>query len=140
MALHTVAVVGTELSGSTQTLRRILALLSESPLDTAPSLDELAAIAHMSRFSFSRRFGRVAGMSLRAYVRELRLSRASKLLLTSTDSLTTIAHECGFYDLPHLDKAFRRRFGVTPNQFRQRCSADRDGAERLAQRRVPSFA
>jgi AraC family transcriptional regulator len=112
---------------STQTLRRILALLSESPLDTVPSLDELAAMARMSRFHFSRRFGRVAGMSLRAYITELRVERASTLVLTTTDSLTTIAHECGFYDLPHLDKAFRRRFGVAPNQFRRRSSAVRDG-------------
>jgi AraC-like DNA-binding protein len=32
----------------------------------------------------------------------------------SSLSLAEIAAEVGFYDLPHLDKAFRRRRGMTP--------------------------
>jgi len=51
-------------------------------------------------------------MPLRDYMRDLRLERAHRLLLTSAMSLTAIAAESGFYDLPHLDKAlkFRHRY------------------------------
>ncbi|MBI2219293.1 MAG: helix-turn-helix domain-containing protein [Candidatus Rokubacteria bacterium] len=32
-------------------------------------------------------------------------------------SITEIAHEVGFYDLSHLDRAFRRRFGIRPGDL-----------------------
>jgi transcriptional regulator GlxA family with amidase domain len=60
----------------------------------------------------------VAGMSLRDYVRELRLKRAHELMRSSALSLTAIATAAGFYDLPHFNKAFRHRFGMSPTQFR----------------------
>jgi AraC-like DNA-binding protein len=87
-----------------------------------PSLPQLAAMAGMSRSHFSRTFHAVVGTPLRQYVGDLRLQRACALLTTSTLSLTAIAMECGFYDLPHFDKAFRRRFGTAPQQFRQRAN------------------
>ncbi|HEX3177377.1 MAG TPA: AraC family transcriptional regulator [Methylomirabilota bacterium] len=83
-----------------------------------PSLPELAAMAGMSRSHFSRTFHAVVGTPLRQYVADLRLQRACVLLKTSALSLTAIAMECGFYDLPHFDKAFRRRFGMPPQRFR----------------------
>ena len=58
--------------------------------------------------------------SLRDYVRDLRLKRAYRLLVTAKLSLTSIAVESGFYDLPHFDKAFRHRFGISPHEFRTR--------------------
>jgi transcriptional regulator GlxA family with amidase domain len=101
-------------------ISRVIALLNECDLDDLPSLDELAAEAEMSRFNFSRAFHATAGLSLRDYVQTLRLKRTTALLLTSRRPLTDIAQDCGFYDLPHLDKAFRRRFGMTPHEFRRR--------------------
>jgi transcriptional regulator GlxA family with amidase domain len=101
-------------------ISRIFDVLHARALDNLPSLDELAALAQMSRFDFSRTFHAVAGRSLRDYLQDLRLKRSAVLLLTSSQPLTVIAQECGFYDLPHLDKTFRRRFGMTPHDFRRR--------------------
>ena len=102
----------------TAAIKPILALLA-SHVSDAPSFGQLAAMAGMSRWHFSRTFHAVVGVPLRRYLSDLRLKRACELLETSTLSLTTIAQECGFYDLPHLDKAFRRRFGISPNGFRR---------------------
>jgi AraC-like DNA-binding protein len=85
-----------------------------------PSLAELAESVGMNRFRLSRAFHRWVGMSMRAYVGELRLQRACALLARSKYSITTTSLECGFYDLPHFDRAFRRRFGITPSQYRRR--------------------
>jgi len=84
------------------------------------TLGELSAMATMSRSHFSHTFHAVLGMSLRDYVRDLRLERAHLLLLASGISLTAIAADSGFYDLPHLDKAFRQRLGMSPLEFRHR--------------------
>lgn len=106
---------------------QVLPALREQIVD-APSLRELASIAAMSRFRFSRTFNAVVGMSMRTYIRRERIKRAEKLILETTKSLTMIAIDCGFYDLPHLDKAFRRELGVSPLTYRLQhsgASADR---------------
>ena len=84
------------------------------------TLGELSAMATMSRSHFSHTFHAVLSMSLRDYVRDLRLERAHLLLLASRISLTAIAADSGFYDLPHLDKAFRHRLGMSLLEFRHR--------------------
>jgi AraC family transcriptional regulator len=77
-------------------------------------------MAAMSRSHFSHTFHAVAGMPLRDYVRDLRLKEANHLLLGSGLSITAVAVEAGFYDLPHFDKSFRQRFDMSPNDFRRR--------------------
>jgi AraC-like DNA-binding protein len=101
---------------SATAMKPVLAFIGEHYTEPIP-LRDLAEMAAMSRFHFCRVFQAVAGRSLRDYVRELRLTRARELLSTSTLSMTDIALETGFYDLPHLDKAFRKRFGAAPSAF-----------------------
>jgi AraC-like DNA-binding protein len=84
------------------------------------TLDELARMASMSRSHFSHMFHTILGMPLREYIRSLRLERAHHLLVSTPASLSAIAAETGFYDLPHFDKAFRQRTGMTPQEFRLR--------------------
>jgi transcriptional regulator GlxA family with amidase domain len=84
------------------------------------TLGELAATVAMSPSYFSHVFHAVIGMPLRTCLREIQLKRAHELLLGSTLTLTTIAVDAGFYDLPHLDKAFRQRLGMAPQEFRRR--------------------
>jgi YesN/AraC family two-component response regulator len=94
------------------------------------SLQHLAGMASMSGPHFCRMFRALVGVSLRDYVRSLRLARAQELLRTTQRSLTDIALEVGFYDLPHFDKAFRKRFGVSPTEFQRRKDAARVGERR----------
>lgn len=99
-------------------VRAVIAFIAEHYTDPL-SLDDLAAMAGMSRRPFARMFREVAGLALRDYLRNLRVERARQLLLGSTLSLTEIAQESGFYDLPHFDKAFRRRFRLSPSDYRR---------------------
>jgi AraC-like DNA-binding protein len=112
-------------SQSAATLAPICAFVADH-ITEVPTLGQLAAMAGMSRCHFSRVFHAVVGMPLRVYVTDARLKRASELLATDL-SLTSIAAECGFYDLPHFDKSFRRRFGMSPRQFRQQRAASTSG-------------
>jgi AraC-like DNA-binding protein len=114
-------------SAKVATIRRVFSLLDEH-VGEAPSLRELARMTAMSRSHFSRTFHSVAGMPLRGYIRELRLKRAHELLVTGKLSLTAVAVESGFYDLPHFDKAFRRRLGTSPRAFQARHASRRADA------------
>ena len=100
-------------------IKRVLVIL-DGHVGQRHGLNELAALAGLSRSYFSRTFHTVVGMPLRDYLRVLKLKRALELVRTSGRSLTDIAVEAGFYDLPHLDKVFRQRLGTSPYKFRAR--------------------
>ncbi len=112
--------------GSKVAINRAIAFVGEHYMGPL-SLAQLASMTQMSRSHFCRVFRAVAGTSLRDYVRDLRLARAQHLLSTSTLSLTDIALEVGFYDLPHFDKVFRRRLGISPTEFQRRKGLTRAG-------------
>ncbi len=119
----TVANVGRRPDAAVPTVARVTAIkrtfgVLERAITNVPALAALAAMANMSRSHFSRTFHAVAGIPLRDYVRDLRLKRAHELMRASRLSLTSIATASGFYDLPHFNKAFRQRFGMSPTQFR----------------------
>jgi AraC-like DNA-binding protein len=100
------------------TIKRMPALVRDRGGEI-PALEEVAGMAGVSRSYFSRMFHSTVGKPFRDYVRDLRLTHAYELLVTSRLSLTAIALEAGFYDLPHFDKAFRQRLGLSPRQFRR---------------------
>jgi AraC-like DNA-binding protein len=113
---------------------RALAFLTEHAGEPV-SLAELARVAGMSRSHLSRTFHRAVGVPLRVYLRNLRLERAQQMLTRSPlASLTDVALDAGFYDLPHFDKVFRERYGVSPSEFLRRKRLDpsppRGGAPR----------
>ena len=51
-------------------------------------------------------------------IRQLRMERAVRDLLESEEPLSSVALRAGFYDQSHFTNLFRRRFGVTPAQYR----------------------
>lgn len=51
-------------------------------------------------------------------IRQLRLERAVRELIESEEPLSSVALRAGFYDQSHFTNLFRRRFGVTPAQYR----------------------
>ncbi|QNN46503.1 helix-turn-helix domain-containing protein [Thermomonas brevis] len=58
-------------------------------------------------------------LSVAGYARDLRLARSRTLLLDARWSIGEIALHCGYGDLPAFSKAFKRRFGMAPGEWRQ---------------------
>ena len=52
------------------------------------------------------------------YLNDYRLTMAGELLKMTEESVTQIALKCGFENLSYFNRLFRRKFGVTPGQYR----------------------
>ncbi|KAA0690580.1 AraC family transcriptional regulator [Neorhizobium sp. P12A] len=83
------------------------------------TLSELAGIAAMSRATYARQFQECAGMTVGAFLTDLRMSLASSLLLQSQRTTADIAAEVGYQSEAAFGKAFKASKGVTPGRFRQ---------------------
>ena len=90
----------------------------EADLTANLQVDRLADIAEMSRAHFVRQFSAVMGMAPSDFVLERRLERIERLLLATDMTVVAIARAVGFADANYLAKAFRRRRGVAPLEYR----------------------
>lgn len=81
-------------------------------------IEQLAQMAGMSRYAFIRAFRGATGMSPHAYQLDLRINAARRLLRRGR-ALTAIAHELGFADQAHFQRAFKERVAMTPGAYRR---------------------
>lgn len=87
------------------------------------SVESLAARAGLGTRHFSRRFTTVFGMPPAAYVEQLRLDEARKRLDAPGQTVDSVAASVGYASADSFRRAFERRFGVPPSQYRGRFAA-----------------
>lgn len=92
----------------------------ESRFYAAESLDEAARATGLSRRRFTQLFRKTTGQSWSERIRDLRLAHACKLLEGTTKPIIHVAFECGFDDLSHFHRLFKRAMGMPPLSFRKR--------------------
>jgi len=89
-------------------------------LERPLNVPELASRAAMSARHFARRFTAETGTTPAEYVARARLDTARRLLEETRLSLKEVATRCGFAQEQNLRRAFVRRLGVTPTDYRER--------------------
>lgn len=92
-------------------------------------VDDLAALASMSRFQLSRQFQKAFGLPLHAYHLHVRLGEARRRL-TRGEPIASVAHDLGFVDQSHLHRRFKGAFGFTPGEWRQAAQRSKTSAHR----------
>jgi AraC family transcriptional regulator len=85
---------------------------------TSASLDDLAAIACMSKFHFLRAFTAMFGRTPHQYIMELRVDAARLLLRSSSDPFADIAVQLGCESVSSFAALFKRVTGSTPGAYR----------------------
>ena len=83
----------------------------------------VAKAAHLSPFHFHRMFKTAFGQTPMQFLQERRLAAARRLLATTEEPITSICFAVGFESLGSFSWLFRRRFGLSPSQFRARHGA-----------------
>ncbi len=83
------------------------------------SSSTLAEKLCLSISQLNRKMIAISGYNPSGYILSLRINKAKKLLATENISITQVADECGFYDLPYFSRTFKKQTGVTPSQYRR---------------------
>jgi AraC-like DNA-binding protein len=84
-------------------------------------LEHLATVTGVDRFRLTRAFKAAYGLAPHAYLVQLRLAQARRMLALG-EQPTTVAMALGFADQSHLGRWFVRAYGLTPALYRKRCS------------------
>jgi YesN/AraC family two-component response regulator len=97
-----------------------VAAFLEEKYSTEVTRDLLAKKVCMNKHRFSRVFNRRFGRSLKSYLNDIRVKRATELLRNNRDlSMADIAGAVGYRNIVHFDRVFKEVYGMSPKEYRQ---------------------
>jgi|HubBroStandDraft_5_1064220.scaffolds.fasta_scaffold418513_1 AraC-like DNA-binding protein len=99
---------------------RIESILQTIEVEPASDMPALTQIAHLSSSRLSHLFKREVGRSLHSYLADRRLEKAARLLQRTDTPVKEVSYIVGYRHSPSFVRAFRKKFGCTPNDLRNR--------------------
>lgn len=106
-------------AGAKHTLRDTAALYLQKNFNRHDcSVGSLAEFLGYSRAHFSRKFIAECGISPGKFMMDYRLQMAAQILSTEYCQIKEVAWRTGFVDVSHFCRVFRRKFQVTPEEYR----------------------
>lgn len=106
-------------TADTHRLKTILQFIGEES-SHAISIQTATAVCGCSQSHFMRWFKKMTGQSFTAYRNDHRLQLAAELLRTTDDTILDIACRVGFENLSYFNRLFKRRYGMTPREYRSK--------------------
>jgi len=82
-------------------------------------LKEIAEVAHMAPASVCRFFKNSTGLTIFEYLNKIKINYSCQLLLNTDSNILDISYDCGFNNLSHFNKQFKKFIGATPTEFRR---------------------
>lgn len=101
-----------------KSLQRVIAYL-ERNFVSGVCLERAATEAGMSQSAFCRQFKLETGLTLTAYLNDLRIGKARTLLADGHQSLLEVALACGFSNQFHFIRTFKKLTSLTPGAYRK---------------------
>jgi AraC family transcriptional regulator len=98
-------------------LRRVVDYVSHN-LHRPIYLADLAAVAGLSRMRFASQFRAATGFTPHEYILRQKIGRAQDLLLTSPESIISVAFDLGFRSQTHFSTVFKKYIGASPARWR----------------------
>lgn len=82
------------------------------------SINTLSELCEYSEYHFMRFFKKHIGLTCIQYINNLRLEKSSILLTSTNNPIMDISLEVGFDNLSYFNKLFKRKYNLTPKEFR----------------------
>jgi signal transduction histidine kinase/ligand-binding sensor domain-containing protein/DNA-binding response OmpR family regulator len=98
-------------------LKRAIDAVEESIADSDLDIERFAQAVGVSRMQLYRKLHALTDMTVKEFIRNIRLKRAAQLLLQNRQNISEIAYAVGFKDLSHFRKCFRQEFGMSASEY-----------------------
>ena len=106
-------------SSSFKSIKKVTKYINEN-YGSAISIDDLAALCNMSQGHFCRLFKQITLKTPVQYINNVRISKASEMLIFSDRKILDIAMDTGFNSLSYFIGVFKESMGITPTNYRKK--------------------
>ena len=102
-------------------LMRVIETVNEGLADRQWSVEVVASKLNMSVQTFRRRLMAAAGETPKAFISAIQMEKAGKLLTEHPEiPVVDVAFRCGFEEASSFTHTFKRIYGMTPSQYREK--------------------
>ncbi len=98
-------------------LQRAIQIVEENISDNKLNIEEFSVKVGLSRMQLYRKIHALTDMTVKEFIRHIRLKRAAQLLLQHKMNISEVAYEVGFIDLTYFRKCFKREFGMSAKEY-----------------------
>jgi ligand-binding sensor domain-containing protein/signal transduction histidine kinase/DNA-binding response OmpR family regulator len=98
-------------------LRKAIEVVERNISNADLDIEHFAMEVGVSRMQLYRKFNALTNMTVKEFIRSIRLKRAVQLLLEKKLTVTEIAYRVGFKDLSHFRKTFHREYGMSASEY-----------------------
>ena len=88
-------------------------------LNNHPTIYELSRCIGMNEKKLRNGFKEVFGQTIYKCLFDHKMEKALNLLMDTNNAISDVAYECGYEYPSHFTTAFKRKYGITPNQYRK---------------------
>ena len=103
-----------------ETTQKIMQFIIEKIDDPDLRIDDIARAMNMSRSVLYSKIKNAVGMTPVDFVRHIRITKATELLVKTNGPLSNIAYNVGFSDPKYFSKVFKKEMGIIPSEYRER--------------------
>lgn len=107
-------------------LKRAIEVVENNISDSELDIEAFSVKVGVSRMQLYRKLHALTDMTVKEFIRHIRLKRASQLLTQQNMNVSEVAYEVGFKDLSHFRKCFKREFGMSATEFISKEKEDND--------------
>jgi DNA-binding response OmpR family regulator/two-component sensor histidine kinase len=98
-------------------LKRVVDIIEENISDSDLDIEQFSLKVGVSRMQLYRKLHALTNMTVKEFIRHIRLKRAVQLLEQEKLNISEIAYSVGFKDLSHFRKCFKREYGMSASEY-----------------------
>ena len=98
-------------------LQKAIQVVENNISDPDLDIERFATEIGVSRMQLYRKLDALTEMTVKEFVRNIRLKRAAQLLIQKKLNISEIAYAVGFKDLSHFRKCFKQEFGMSASEY-----------------------
>ncbi|WP_214227928.1 ATP-binding protein [Pedobacter sp. B4-66] len=99
-------------------VKRTREAVEQNLTDINFTVEKLSKLVFMSHSQLHRKLDAVTGCSPNKFIRMIRLKKAMELLQDPTNSIASVAMDCGYDDPGYFARVFKQEYKVTPQKWR----------------------
>ena len=100
-------------------MKKVMAIIEENIDNNNFSVESLSSMIGLNRSTFFYKIKSLTGYSPVEFIRDIRLKRAAQLIVSSQLLIKEIAYMSGFSDMKYFSKCFKKKYDVTPLDYRK---------------------